>query len=97
MAMQKTNICGLSRDEMTAAGVSRPQVSMDDIKREARYTGSPVVIEHVSGRWLVVLPGGAVLGTSTAQPMGAFEAEHTAWSLDNGTDYQVFVDRVVGK
>jgi hypothetical protein len=95
--MEKTDICGLSRNEMTLAGVARPQVSMDDIKREARYTGSPVVIEHVSGRWLVVMPGGAVLGTSTAEPMGAFEAEHTAWSMDNGNDYQVVQDKVVGK
>lgn len=92
--MQKTNICGLSRDEMTAAGVSRPQVSLDDIKREARYTGSPVVIEHVSGRWLVVMPGGPVFGTSTAEPMGAFEAEEAAQGIGG---YTVEIGRVVGR
>jgi hypothetical protein len=95
--MKQTNICGLSRAEMTVAGADRPQVSMNDIKLEARHTGCPVAIEHVSGRWIVVLPGGAVIGTSSAEPMGAFEAEHMAWSMDNGNDYQVLIDRVVGR
>jgi hypothetical protein len=44
-----------------------------------------------------VLPGGAVIGTSSAEPMGAFEAEHLAWSMDNGNDYQVELERVVGR
>jgi hypothetical protein len=95
--MQKTSICGLGRNDMTAAGASRPQVSMNDIKLEARHTGCPVVIEHVSGRWIAVMPGGAVIGTSSAEPMGAFEAEHLAWSMDNGNDYQVELERVVGR
>lgn len=89
-------VCGLDRSSLTDAGVIRPQTSMDSIKLEARQTGSPIVIEHVTGRWLVVLPGGAVLGAS-GEPQGAFWAEHTAWSMDGGNDYQVVVDRVVGK
>lgn len=89
-------ITNLSRAGLTAAGVTRPQTSMDTIKLEARHTGSPIVIEHVTGRWLVVLPGGAVLGAS-GEPQGAFWAEHTAWEMDGGNDYQVVVDRVVGR
>lgn len=76
--------------------INRPQTSMDTIKLEARHTGSPIVIEHVTGRWLVVLPGGAVLGAS-GEPQGAFWAEHTAWEMDGGNDYQVELERVVGR
>lgn len=87
-------ICGISRAELTAAGVVRPQTSMDTIKLEARFSGSPIVIEHVTGRWLVVMPGGAVLGAG-GDAQGAFWAEQTAWEMDKGSGYQVIVDRVV--
>jgi hypothetical protein len=89
--MDKQRITNLAECRIT-----RPQTSMDTIKLEARHTGSPIVIEHVAGRWLVVLPGGAVLGAS-GEPQGAFWAEHTAWSIDGGNDYQVVVDKVVGR
>jgi hypothetical protein len=93
--MRNINVTGLSKAELTAAGVSRPQTSLNDIKLEARHTGCPIVIEHATGRWIVVMPGGAVLGTG-GEAKGAFWAEHTAWEMDNGNDYQVILDRVVG-
>ena len=97
--MQRINplgTCGLDRAALTAAGVVRPQTSLDAIKLEARRTGSPIVIEHTTGRWLVVLPGGAVLGAG-GDAQGAFWAEQTAWEMCGESDYQVVVDRVVGK
>ena len=102
--MQRINplgTCGLDRAALTAAGVElglkpRPQTSLDAIKLEARRTGSPIVIEHTTGRWLVVLPGGAVLGAG-GDAQGAFWAEQTAWEMCGESDYQVVVDRVVGR
>ena len=87
---------GLDRKSLTAAGVVRPQTSLDTLRLEARHIGSPIVIEHVTGRWLVVLPGGAVLG-SGGDAQGAFWAEQTAWEMCGEGDYQVVVDRVVGR
>ena len=75
---------------------SRPQTSLDTLRLEARHIGSPIVIEHVTGRWLVVLPGGAVLGAG-GDAQGAFWAEQTAWEMCGEGDYQVVVDRVVGR
>ena len=92
--MERTNICGLSRNELTAAGLSRPVTTMDAIKLEARHLNSRIVIECVGHGWIVVMPGGAVIGTHT--PLSAFEAEHTAWEMGED-EYQVIVDRMVGR
>ena len=91
---QPLGTCGISREELTAAGVVRPTTTLDTIKLYARHTGCPIVIQHVTGRWLVVLPGGAVLGAGGAA-LSAFEAEQTAWEMDGGMDYQVEIGKVV--
>ena len=93
---QPLGTTGLDRKSLTAAGVVRPQTSLDTIKLEARHSGSPIVIEHITGRWLVVLPGGAVLG-SGGDAQGAFWAEQTAWEMCGESDYQVVVSEVAGR
>ena len=65
--MQKSNTCGLTKAAMTGAGVSRPILSLDEVKAEARRTEVIQVISHKStGAMLVVMPGGAVFGTASA-------------------------------
>ena len=64
--MQKSNICGLSREELHKAGVQRPILSLDEVKAEARRSEVIQVIGHKStGAMLVVMPGGAVFGTAS--------------------------------
>ena len=92
--------CGLTPEALAAASAElglapRPQTSLDTVKREAKHSGCPIVIEHVTGRWLVVMPGGAVLGAG-GEAQGAFWAEQTAWEMCGDSDYRVDQERVVG-
>lgn len=62
--MQTSTICGLTKDALTQAGVTRSRLSLDEVKADARETGLAQVIGHrLTGHILIVLPGGAVFGT----------------------------------
>jgi hypothetical protein len=90
----------LTRNEMTAAGVTRSAITLDVVKLHAKMQNAPQVIASVvdPSRWLVVTPGGSVMGTSLT-PMGAAEAEELAWNMAarmGWADPQVKMDGRVG-
>lgn len=72
----------LTRNELTDAGVTRSAVTLDVMRLRAKMQMAPQVIASVTdpSRWLVITPGGSVMGTSLS-PMGAAEAEHCAWGM----------------
>ena len=83
--MKRTNvtgICGLSRQQLTVAGVPRPAVTLDVARLWAYQSNAPQVIACVTdpSRVLVVTPGGGTPGAS-GKPMGFAEAEEYAWAL----------------
>lgn len=72
----------LTRDELTEAGVTRSEVTLDVMRYRAHHHNAPHVIASIvdPSRWLVITPGGSVMGTSLT-PMGAAEAEELAWGM----------------
>lgn len=90
--MKRTTITGLTRDALTASGVTRASVTLDTLRADARMSGLAQVIAHVSdpSRVIVVFPGGAVIGTSST-PMGWADAEEVAASRG---EYRVRLDDV---
>lgn len=59
----------------------RPAVTLDTLRLDARGTNRPQVIAHADDitRWLVITPGGAVMGTSAH--FSAIDAEMLAEGL----------------
>lgn len=63
--MTRSNICGLSRTELEAAGFPRPALTIDEVRADARESGKAQIIGHrITGKILIVLPGGGVWGTT---------------------------------
>lgn len=75
-------ICGISRDQLTAAGVTRPAVTLDVVRLWAKMGNCAQVIATTEepSRVLIITPGGSTLGTS-GKPMGFVEAEEFAWGM----------------
>ena len=91
--MKRSNICGLTKAALTETGVTRPRLSLDEVKADAKHTGLAQVIGHrLTGHILIVLPGGAVFGTREC--WFQYEAESVAATLPCG--YVVRMDEEVG-
>ncbi len=91
--MIRSNICGLSRQELAQAMPQPVRLSLDEVRADAKHAGLAQIVGHrLTGHILIVLPGGAVFGTSECWFQD--EAESVAATLPCG--YVVRMDEEVG-
>ena len=91
--MQRTTICGLDRTAMTAAGVTRSALTIDEVRADARELGKAQIIKHrITKQLLILLPGGATWGRVSNWDLA--EALSVANTLPCGWDNRI--DEEVG-